>query len=215
MRKACDLGILLGHTLLRIDHDKTHVRAVDCHRGTQHAVAFDIVVHLGLFSHTGGIDEDVFALLVFKVGVDGVARRAGDVADDHALGAEDAVRQRRFTDIGLADDGDLDNVVLFVLFLLRREILQTCVQQIARAVAVDSGNGDGIAETKVVKLVKIRIDPAGGVHLIDRQHDGLAGAQQHICDLLIGGRQAGLDIGEENDDIGMADGDLCLLAHER
>ena len=94
VREARDLRILLGHALLRVDHDEAHVRTVDGHRGAQHAVALDHVVDLRLFAHAGGVDEDILALLVFKVRVDGVARRARNIADDHALGAENAVRQR-------------------------------------------------------------------------------------------------------------------------
>ena len=94
VREARDLRILLGHALLRVDHDEAHVRTVNGHRGAQHAVALDHIVDLRLFAHAGGVDEDILALLVFKVRVDGVARRARNIADDHALGAENAVRQR-------------------------------------------------------------------------------------------------------------------------
>ena len=41
------------------------------------------------------------------------------------------------------------------------------------------------------------------------------GSQQHIRDLLIGSRQAGLHIRQENDDVRVLNGDLRLLAHER
>ena len=77
------------------------------------------------------------------------------------------------------------------------------------------GNGDGVAETEVIELVEVGIDTARGVHLVHCQHDGLAGSQQHIRDLLIGSRQAGLHIRQENDDVRVLNGDLRLLAHER
>lgn len=51
VRETRDLRILLGHALLRVDHDEAHVRTVDGHRGAQHAVALDHVVDLRLFAH--------------------------------------------------------------------------------------------------------------------------------------------------------------------
>ena len=80
--------------------------------------------------------------------------------------------------------------------------------------SVNGGNGNGIAKTEVVKLVKVGIDLAGGVHFIDCQNDGLSASQQHVGDLLVGGGESRLDVGEEHDDIRMGNGDLRLLAHK-
>ena len=214
MRKPRDLGVLLGHALGRVDHDEADVRAVDGHGRAQHAVFFDALLDPGLFAHTGGVDEDIFAGLVFKVGVDGVARRARDVGDDDALLPENAVRQRGFADVRLADDGDLEHVALLLRLLLVGEVSDAGVEQVARAVAVDGGDRHRVAEAEVVELVVIGIRRADGVHLVDRQHDRLARAQQHIRDLLIGGRQTRFNIGQEDDDRRVLNGDLRLLAHE-
>ena len=48
--------------------------------------------------------------------------------------------------------------------------------------------------SQVVELVKIGVDLTGGVHFVERQHDRLVAAQQHIGDLLVGRRQAGLHV---------------------
>ena len=87
-----------------------------------------------------------------------------------------------------------------------------CIQQIARTVTVHGRNGHHLVKAEVVELVVIGIRRADGVHLVDRQHDRLARAQQHIRDLLIGSRQAGLHIRQENDDVRVLNGDLRLLA---
>ena len=79
---------------------------------------------------------------------------------------------------------------------------------------VDGGDGNGVAQTEIVELVEVGIDGAHGVHLVHRQHDGLAAALEHTGYLLIGGGEAGLDVGDEDDDIRVVDGDLRLLAHE-
>ena len=107
------------------------------------------------------------------------------------------------------------HVVLGLLVVLRREILQTCVEQVARAVAVDGGDGDRVAETEVIELVELGIGGAGGVHLVHGEHDRLFRPLQHVRDLLIGGGHAGLDVDDEDDDRRVVDGDLRLLAHER
>ena len=80
--------------------------------------------------------------------------------------------------------------------------------------AVDGGDGDGISQAQVVELVVIRVGDSGGVHLVDSQDDGLAAAQQHGRHLLIGGGKAGLDIRQEDDDVGVVNGDLGLIPHK-
>ena len=80
--------------------------------------------------------------------------------------------------------------------------------------AVDGGDGDGVAQTKVIELVDIGVFPTYAVHLVHRQHHGLVGPQEHTGYLLIGGGHAGLDVAHENDHIGVVDGDLRLTAHE-
>ena len=80
--------------------------------------------------------------------------------------------------------------------------------------AVDGGDGDGVAQAQVIELVEIRVRDAGGVHLVDGQDDGLAGAQQHRGHLLVRRGKARADVAEEDNDGGVLNGDLRLLAHE-
>ena len=94
-------------------------------------------------------------------------------------------------------------------------MLQAGIEQVARAVAVHGGDGDRVAEAEGVKLIDAGIDRAGGVHLVDGQHNGLFRAQEHIGHLLIGGGHAGANLGDEHDDVGRVDGKLRLLAHEQ
>ena len=94
-------------------------------------------------------------------------------------------------------------------------MLQAGVEQVARAVAVYGGDGDRVAEAERVKLIDAGIDRAGGIHFVDGQHDGLFRAQEHIGHFLIGGGDAGADLGDEHDDVGRVNGELCLLAHEQ
>ena len=127
MGQTRHLGVLLGNAVVGVDHNETHIAALNGHGGSQNAVFLDIVVHLGLLPHTGGVDKVVLALGILKIAVDGVPGGAGHVADNDTLLAQNAVGQAGFSHVGLADDGHLDHVGLLVLVLLRREIFQTLV----------------------------------------------------------------------------------------
>ena len=78
--------------------------------------------------------------------------------------------------------------------------------------AVDGGDGDGIAQTQVVEFIDVRT--LALVHLVHRQHHWLAAPLKHGGHLLIGGGHAGLDVAEEHDDRGVVNGDLGLRTHE-
>ena len=79
---------------------------------------------------------------------------------------------------------------------------------------MDGGHGDGVAQTQVVKLIELRVRDAGGVHLVHCQNDGLFGPLEHSGHLLVGGGHTGLDVRYQDNDRGVVDGDLGLLAHE-
>ena len=79
--------------------------------------------------------------------------------------------------------------------------------------AVHGGDGDRIAEAEGIELIYGGVLSAGGVCLVHSEHNGLAGAQEHIGNVLIRGGDAGADIGDEDDNGGGVYGDLRLLAH--
>ena len=96
----------------------------------------------------------------------------------------------------------------------RDRLYQAGVQQIAGTVAVDGGDGHRVPQAQVVELINIRVGVAHLVHFVDRQHHRLAGAQEQVGHLLIGGGEAGLDVAEEQNDRGVLDGDFRLLPHK-
>ena len=61
------LGILLSDSLVGVHQDQAHVGPLNGHGGPQDGKLLDAVVHLGLLAHTGGVDEQVLALLVLKI----------------------------------------------------------------------------------------------------------------------------------------------------
>ena len=146
--EAHDLLILLGDAHGGVDDEQRHVGAVDGAQAADHGVVLDVLVHGTLLANARGVDHAVVLAVALDDGVDGVARGAGDVGHDGAVGAQDAVEQRRLTGVGAADDGDVQRVGELigdlVLFLGKQG--HDIVEQVARAVAVHGGNGDGIAE---------------------------------------------------------------------
>ena len=78
--------------------------------------------------------------------------------------------------------------------------------------AVDGGNGNGVTQAQVIKLVDVRA--LALVHLVHRQHHRLAAPLEHGGNLLVGGGHAGLDVAQEHNDRGVVNGDLGLRAHE-
>ena len=79
--------------------------------------------------------------------------------------------------------------------------------------AVDRGNGVGVAQAEIVEFVKFRRDGAEGIAFIDAQHHRLAAFLQQMGDFGVVGGHAGFQIHYKEDDVGGIDGDLGLHAH--
>ena len=80
---------------------------------------------------------------------------------------------------------------------------------------MDGGDGDGVPQAQGIELINGRVLGPGGVRLVDGQHHGLPGAQQHVGHVLIRGGDPGADVGDQDDDGGRIDGDLGLFPHEQ
>ena len=212
---ARNLGILLGEARRRVDHDNAHVCTVYRHIGTQDGIMLDLLGDLGLSADAGGIDEHEPPLLAVDDRICRITGRAGDVGNNHALLARNAVDERRLAGIRLADDSDLDVGILVILNILLREELDDLVKHIAGAVTVNGRNRERVTESEIVELIHIHRHLAQGVALVDGENDGLAGFLEHIRDGIIIRRHARTHVAHEDDNIRMGDGNLRLLAHER
>ena len=214
MRHAGDLRVLLGDALARVYHDEAHVRALDGQLRAHDGEFLDAVVHLRAAADARRVDEDVFAVFVFKLRVHGVARGSGLVGNYDALFAEDEVDERALAHVGLADDGHVDALVVLLALLRGREMRHAGVQKVACAVPVHGGELDRVAEAERIELVEPRVRQPGRIHLVHAQHHRLFGAQQHISHLAVRGGDAGADLRHQDDHVRRVDGDLRLLAHE-
>ena len=150
-------------------------------------------------------------------GVDGVARRAGNVGHDRAVGAQDAVEQRRLTGVGTADDGDVQRVGElvgdFVLFLRKQG--HDVIEQVARAMAMQGRERRGLADTERIELPDAVVFAIGVVELVHQQKDRLVAALEHAGDRLVLLGDAGAAIDHKQDDCGFLGGGERLVADGR
>ncbi len=116
--KAQQVGILLAHTFVGIDHQHHHVGLFDSLQGLDDAEFLQLVTDLAPTPHTGGIDEGVFLPAALEGHIDTVAGGARHVVGQHPFFAKDAIDEGGLADIGPAEDGDLDAAILDVLFLI-------------------------------------------------------------------------------------------------
>ena len=79
---------------------------------------------------------------------------------------------------------------------------------------MDGGYGYRVAYSEGVKLVYIGVYCADGVHFINREHDRLLAAEEHIRHLLIGGGHSGIDIADEDYDGRRLDRGEGLIPHK-
>ncbi len=144
--------------------------------------------------------------------VDRVAGRAGDVVDDDALGAGEAVEQARLADVGPADEGDPARAALGVGAVRRhlRQHLEHGVERVAAAAAVHGRDRPRLTEPEAPERGRVGL-AALVVDLVGDEDDGLARAAQQLDDglVVVGGADRGVD--DEHDDVGEVDGDLGLL----
>ena len=183
-----------------------------------------------------------FSAAAAPVPVDGdrIAGDAGFRSGEQALLADQRVDQGRLAGVGPADDGDPHrlgvvigrlgigigdvladqrladrNLVVFLFVAegaLFAERFDDGVAQLGQALAVLGRNADRLAEPKFPAFQQ----PALGAFrfgLVGDQHDRLAGFPDDLGKGPVVGRQAGLGVDHEEDQIRLADRDLGLGAH--
>ena len=186
MRKARDLGILFGDTLVCVYHNKNDIRTIHRHIRTNNAVTLDIFIDFALFAQSRSVDKHEFAVLVFLDGIDGVAGRAGNIGNKHTFFAEHIVDKRRFTDIRLSDESDLYCALVFGFLGSVFEFFYHLVKQITYSKTVNGGNAERVAETEVVKLIYFGRFRPRFINLVNAKNDLFIRFQKHLRNVGIG-----------------------------
>ena len=221
-----DVRVLGGVALGRIGHDDRHVGAVDRLQAAEHRVALDAAVDRPAAADAGGVDERHRLAVERDLGVDRVARRAGHLRHDHPLLPEDTVDERRLAGVRPADDRDLRRPHLrlgelgevLVAHRLRRrdrwrggrQPIDDLVGQVAGVAAVLRADRQRRVEAQGVELAALVL-PARVVGLVDDEEHRLRGAPQAIGDVMVERRDAGRGVDDEEDDVGLLDGDAGLV----
>ena len=150
-------------------------------------------------------------------GVDGIARRAGNVGNDRAVGAQDAVEQRGLTGVGAADDGHVQRIGELVgdLILFLRKQGHDIVEQVARAVTVQGRERRGLADAEGIELPDAVVFAIGVVELVHQQKDRLVAALEHAGDRLVLLGDAGAAIDHKQNDGCFLGGSKGLVADGR
>ena len=150
-------------------------------------------------------------------GIDGVARRAGDVGHDGAIGTQDAVEQRRLAGVGSADDGDVECVGELVgdLVLLLGQQRHDVIEQVARAMTVEGRERRGLTDAERIELPDVVVLAIGVVELVHQQKDWLVAALEHAGDRLVLLGDAGAAVDHKQDDGGFLGGGEGLVADGR
>ncbi len=126
--EAGDLAVLFGEALEGVDHDDADVCPFNGHFGPDDAVFLNALIHPGLPAQAGGVNEQEGAVLVVYLGVGGVAGGAGNGGHDGPLLSAELVDERALADVRLADDGDLNDVVVLFHTGVLRQVLQDGIQ---------------------------------------------------------------------------------------
>src|SRR6185436_3180000 len=106
----------------------------------------DRVVVLRLLADPGGVDQREELALALDLDVEGVARRAGDARDDHALFLGQRVDQGRLAGVAPAHDREAEGGPRRLLDgLRRRQEARDLLLEVRDALAVLGADREGLA----------------------------------------------------------------------
>jgi hypothetical protein len=137
--------------------------------------------------------------------LDGVAGRAGDVADDQPFAFQYAITEGGFADIGPAHETDIEALFVLIIGLgYGTQFFEQGVAQLGLAVAVLRGNVERLAKAEPVERLDLGDLLLAAVCLVgDEHHRFLAPPEQS--------RDAVVERRDEKDDFGRRDGEVHLL----
>ncbi|VGP57875.1 hypothetical protein SB00098_01319 [Klebsiella quasipneumoniae subsp. quasipneumoniae] len=240
--KAQQRQILIGDAFAGINHQQHDVGVFNRLQRLDDREFLHHVSNFAALAHPGGIDEHVFALVTLHRDVNAVAGGARHIVDHHTIFAEDAVGERRFTDVRTSDNRQLDRQILrieivfrlffrftillsfefcpvfgvFIHFFLRINLIdpwqQGLLKQAGHAAAVRSGNRIDIAQAERPE-VRHRLVDVDAVGFVSHQEGGLFTRAQVFSDRDVRRHQARARIDHKQHHIGLFDCQQRLLRH--
>ncbi len=86
---------------------------------------------------------------------------------------------------------------------------KACFEELGNLEVMGGGDADDAADPEGIEGVK-EVKPGKIIDFIDGEDEALAGAEQKTGDELIEDGDPDSDVDNQNDDVGLFDGDLCL-----
>ena len=111
MGVTADVGVEGGDSVGGVEDEEADVGGFEVFARHDDGELLGHELGLALATDSGRVDETEVVRAAGDDLVDGVAGGAGDGRDDGARRAGEGVEQRRFADVGTADDGDLGFVL--------------------------------------------------------------------------------------------------------
>ena len=133
MCNAGDLGILLSHTLDRINHNNNDIRTFHRRNSTDDTVSLNLFLDLVLSSEPRRINKHIFLSVVTDIRIDCISCRTRNIGNDHTILLRKLINKRRLTDIWLSDDGNLRALILWLILCRIREILNNFIKHITKS----------------------------------------------------------------------------------
>ena len=144
--------------------------------------------------------------------VHAVARGAGGLVNQHALGADHRVDERRLADVGTADHGQVHGAGRDRGRRRRRRPRTQHLQHLGHAAAVLGRDRHRLAEAQAIEVGQRALLPAG-VDLVGGQHHRPLAAAQHAGDLGVERGHARPRVDDEEHQVGLVHRHQHLLAH--
>ena len=104
--KTCDMRVLVGDILTRIDHQHHHVAFLNGLQRLDYRKLLDGLEHFAASAQTRRIHQDVFPTIAGKRHLDGIPRGAWHVEGDDALLAEQGIDEGALANVGPASYRD-------------------------------------------------------------------------------------------------------------
>ena len=157
--EASNMGILVGHPLLRIQQQQHHVGRLDGLQGLDHGKLLNGLEHFALAAQACGIDQLEFLAIPLERHRDGVPGSTRHVKRHQPLFTQPGVDQRGFAHIRAPSHCQLDGVRFafdrFFIQIRQMQRLQRQVHQAANTLPVCSGHRKHVTQAQFIELTQL------------------------------------------------------------
>ena len=205
--------ILLRRQFPSVHYEYGHVALIDRVHGPHRRIKFDVVFDPAFAAQTGRIDNAEAFALILEHGVDRIAGRSRDVADQRPLAARQRVKDARLPHVGAADERHADHAflrALLVFFIAQH--LHYLVQKLVNPAIMKRADTDDFLETERVGFGDVVL-MTEVVYFIDREDDHRRMRTEHLRHILVHPGDALTAVDHEDHDVALLDGLEYLILH--